>query len=213
MSLDAQRELAGRASLFVGMDVDGAIREHPLVRHKVMAFGEGLPFRAESFDLVTANVVVEHVAEPKRFLAEVRRVLRPGGRFLFHTPNLTYYLTLNASLVPDAFKQRIVWVLERRREEDVFPTHYRMNTGSKIRQLAAACGFEVESLRVIGSAGSFRMLGPLGWLECVPLKLAATVAGGRFNSGLIAILRRPTAWPGPPAVLSLSGVDNGLPRS
>jgi SAM-dependent methyltransferase len=191
MGLDAQRALVARASLMIGLDVDSAIGQHPLLHGRVMGLGETLPFAARSFDLVTANVVVEHVADPKRFLGEIRRVLRPGGRFLFHTPNYTYYLTLIASVVPDAIKQRIVWMLERRNAADVFPTHYRMNTMKQVRALATACGFEVESLRVAGSVGSFGMMGPLGWLECIPLKLAASVAGGRWNSSLIASLRRP----------------------
>jgi SAM-dependent methyltransferase len=156
-----------------------------------MGVGETLPFAPETFDLVTANVVVEHVEAPERFLREIYRILRPGGRFLFHTPNYTYYLTLLASLVPDAVKRRVVWLLERRRAADVFPTHYRLNTTKKVRSAAAACGFEIESLRTVGSVGSFGLMGPLGWLECVPLKLASTVAGGRLNSNLIVVLRRP----------------------
>lgn len=190
MGMDAQRALVARVSLLIGLDVDSAIAEHPLLHGRVMGLGETLPFAARSFDLVTANVVVEHVADPERFLGEIRRVLRPGGRFLFHTPNYTYYLTLLASVVPDAVKRRIVWVLERRSAADVFPTHYRMNTVKQVRSLAEACGFEVESLRVAGSVGSFGMMGPLGWLECIPLKLVASVASGRWNSNLIASLRR-----------------------
>jgi len=43
-----------------------------------------LPFPDSSFDTVTASLVFCSVADPGRALAEVRRVLRPGGRFLFH---------------------------------------------------------------------------------------------------------------------------------
>lgn len=43
-----------------------------------------LPFVDASFDTVTASLVFCSVDDPARALAEVFRVLRPGGRFLFH---------------------------------------------------------------------------------------------------------------------------------
>lgn len=44
----------------------------------------GLPFPESSFDTVTASLVFCSVDDPERMLAEIHRVLRPGGRFLFH---------------------------------------------------------------------------------------------------------------------------------
>lgn len=41
-----------------------------------------LPFEAEQFDVVTSRVAAHHFANPLAVLAEVRRVLRPGGRFV-----------------------------------------------------------------------------------------------------------------------------------
>lgn len=49
----------------------------------VEAPGEALPFAEASFDTVLTTHVLCSVGEPERVLAEVRRVLRPGGRFLF----------------------------------------------------------------------------------------------------------------------------------
>ena len=43
-----------------------------------------LPFPDSSFDTVTASLVFCSIDDPERVLAEVNRVLRPGGRFLFH---------------------------------------------------------------------------------------------------------------------------------
>jgi SAM-dependent methyltransferase len=42
-----------------------------------------LPFRSESFDSVVACLVFEHIEDVDDAIAEVARVLRPGGRFLF----------------------------------------------------------------------------------------------------------------------------------
>jgi SAM-dependent methyltransferase len=49
--------------------------------------GTRLPFPDESFDLVASFQVIEHVAEPAPYLAEIARVLRPDGTALFTTPN------------------------------------------------------------------------------------------------------------------------------
>ncbi len=43
---------------------------------------EELPFVPSSFDLVTSRVAPHHFSSPARFVAEVARVLKPGGRFL-----------------------------------------------------------------------------------------------------------------------------------
>jgi len=190
MPLEEQRQMVSRASLFVGIDPCPAIREHPLLREKVIALAGALPFKEGSFDLVTANMVLEHAREPAEFLADVRRVLKPGGKFLFHTPNYFYYLTFLASLVPDGLKRRIVQILEQRREEDVWPACYRANTPGRIRELAEHCKLHVELLSVVGSAGSFGRLWALGWLECVPLKVVSVLGGGKYGSNLMVVLRR-----------------------
>ena len=46
-----------------------------------------LPFAADSFTAVTCMDFLEHVSEPQRVIAEISRVLKPGGYFYFHTFN------------------------------------------------------------------------------------------------------------------------------
>lgn len=50
-----------------------------------------LPFEDASFDVAVCSEVLEHVASPEILIAEVARVLRPGGVFCFDTPNRTLY--------------------------------------------------------------------------------------------------------------------------
>lgn len=50
-------------------------------------FSEALPFRDDSFDGVFLNEVLEHVVDEGATLAEIRRVLRPGGRLVLMSPN------------------------------------------------------------------------------------------------------------------------------
>jgi ubiquinone/menaquinone biosynthesis C-methylase UbiE len=53
------------------------------VRFEV-ADAEALPFADAHFDLVTVRIAPHHFPNPQRFIAEVARVLRPGGRFIFN---------------------------------------------------------------------------------------------------------------------------------
>ena len=54
-----------------------------------------LPFADESFDCVVSFQVIEHIRRDKAFVAEVHRVLKPGGRFIVSTPNRPMSLTRN----------------------------------------------------------------------------------------------------------------------
>lgn len=190
LSDHAQRALVKPVAMLAGIDVDERIKDHPLLTCRVAGLGGSLPFRDEVFDLVTANMVVEHVEHAESFLSDIHRVLRPGGRFLFHTPNYLFWMTFVASLTPDAIKKPIIWRLEQRRPEDVFPTHYTMNTPWRIERLAARAGFAVEELNMVGSNRIFERLGPIGWLECFVQKGMASFLGGRLNSNIICVLRR-----------------------
>lgn len=50
-----------------------------------------LPFAARTFDGAICTEVLEHLPEPEACLAEIRRVLKPGGRVYVTTP-MTWYL-------------------------------------------------------------------------------------------------------------------------
>jgi SAM-dependent methyltransferase len=53
----------------------------------ILASAEYLPFRNESFQLVFAGEVIEHLREPMQALREWVRVLRDGGKMIISTPN------------------------------------------------------------------------------------------------------------------------------
>lgn len=54
-----------------------------------------LPFADGTFDCVISFQVIEHIRDDRRFVAEVARVLKPGGHFIVSTPNRTMSLTRN----------------------------------------------------------------------------------------------------------------------
>lgn len=55
--------------------------------HYMSADAYALPFPRESFDVVMAMDLLEHVSDPQQIIFEASRVLRPGGLFFFHTFN------------------------------------------------------------------------------------------------------------------------------
>lgn len=56
--------------------------------HEVDLNRAPLPFESEAFDTVLLTDVLEHVAEPDQLIAEITRVLRPGGKFVLGVPFL-----------------------------------------------------------------------------------------------------------------------------
>lgn len=61
------------------------------VQFKSADLNKRLPFRAQSFDVITAIELIEHLENPHSLFREVNRVLKPGGTFILTTPNLTHY--------------------------------------------------------------------------------------------------------------------------
>ena len=54
----------------------------------VIAFGDSMPFRSETFDIVYTNAVLEHVDNPFAVASEIERVLKPGGKLYSAIPFL-----------------------------------------------------------------------------------------------------------------------------
>ncbi len=77
------REAVGRTA---SLDID----PRGLAANGVCGSALALPFEDASFDAVAAFDVIEHCAPEADALAEVRRVLRPGGRFLMSVPAYTW---------------------------------------------------------------------------------------------------------------------------
>jgi SAM-dependent methyltransferase len=101
-----------------------------------------LPFEPESFDVVVAGEVLEHVRDPARLVGDVLAVLRPGGSLV--------------GSVPNAFrlKNRLRFLLGRKPEDD--PTHLHLFSPAALRALLA--GFEQPRLEFV--TGRFVRLGP-----------------------------------------------------
>lgn len=95
-----------------------------------------LPFDNCSFDTVIATQVIEHVAEPRAMVAEIARVLRPGGVMLITAP--------------------FAWPLHEA------PHDFQRFTRYGLEHIAVTAGLTVEQ---IGERGGFWMLMAQLWSE------------------------------------------------
>ncbi len=76
----------------VGLDIEAervadSYAHSPLVH---VAAGENLPYPSHFFDLALSHEVIEHVQNDAQTLAEMVRVLKPGGRAIIFCPNRLY---------------------------------------------------------------------------------------------------------------------------
>ncbi len=194
-------ELLSALPRLAGVDGDlESIRRHALMRDKILADAAHLPFAPRSFDLVTANMVMEHVANPEETLAEANRVLSPGGVFLFHTPNVASPLVFLASKLPDPVLKWIVRAFEGRDEQDVYPTRYRINTRGRVAELGSGAGFRVEEVRFEEAGALTAALGPLAAFELVCIRLITSPMLETLRPVMIATLRKPLDEKGMAAV-------------
>lgn len=138
----------------VGCDPDRrSLAEHrsPDTR-RVCAPAEVLPFADATFDLVIASWLLEHLSHPQAVLAEVARVLRPGGHFVTLTPNANHPILL-ANRVSQLAPRLQRWLVPRlyaRDETDTFSVHYRANSRRQLVRLALDSGLQLAAYRPIG---------------------------------------------------------------
>lgn len=85
---------------------------------------DSLPFQEESFDLLTAFDVIEHIEDDRSALREFGRVLRPGGWMLIYTPALP-------------------WLYN---DHDRIVHHKRRYLRTELQEKITSAGFELEHL-------------------------------------------------------------------
>src|SRR6266545_345773 len=185
-------DLLARLPRVVGIDGDlASLRRHSLLHQRVLGDIKALPFAPASFDLVTANMVMEHLPDPQRVLRDVARILAANGVFIFHTPNLGYPLVFIGSLTPERLKNGIVHFLDGRTDEDIYPTAYKINTLSQATHLGIAAGFTIESCSTVMSEALTWKLGPLSGLELLFIRATQWKPLAGFRNDIIAVFRKP----------------------
>lgn len=125
--------LAPRTERFVTLDKHAPapwLLDRPVVEFRC-ATVPPLPFADGSFDCVVSFQVIEHIERDALFVAEARRVLRPGGMLILSTPNAPMSLTRN-------------------------PWHVREYTAAELGRLLADGGF--ATVEIEGVFGNERVM-------------------------------------------------------
>ena len=127
-----------------GVEPDpGVEAEHGLFHQFQHATLEAADLPENYFDLAFSFFVMEHVDDPRRFMERVYRCLKPGGVYLFLTPNGRHYFTRIASALHALRLDE--WVLRKTVGEYVdhyhYPVRYRFNFESQVRRISQAAGF------------------------------------------------------------------------
>lgn len=119
---------------YFGVDrVHGSVFGSARTGADILFDGNHLPFADACIDAVLCSQVLEHVFEPRAFLAEIHRVLRPGGTLLLTVP--------------------FVW------DEHEQPYDYARYSSFGLRHLASACGYDVQvARRTLADASLFSQL-------------------------------------------------------
>jgi SAM-dependent methyltransferase len=129
--------LVEQCAMIVGMDV--SLGSHRNIRSLVQGSLYAMPFADASFDLITCNMVFEHLNDPARAVAEIARCLGPGGAVVINTPNLLNYSVMGnailSKVIPENWRVRLVHGSDNREPKDIFPVRYRANTLGRLTRL------------------------------------------------------------------------------
>jgi SAM-dependent methyltransferase len=138
-------EVAQVTAMFRAMEAAGEVVPGRLAR-AVRADLLALPFPDASFDVVMASEVLEHIPADEQAMAEIARVVRPGGRV--------------AVTVPRWWPERICWALSRE-YHDVSGGHVRIYKGDVLAERLEGAGLTPR-----GSHHAHALHAPYWWLNC-----------------------------------------------
>jgi 2-polyprenyl-3-methyl-5-hydroxy-6-metoxy-1,4-benzoquinol methylase len=156
----------------VGVELDPADRAEAEARgihvdqFQINVFDESgqitarLPYDDESFDVVLAAEIIEHIVDTEGFVREIHRILRPNGAVFLSTPNILWW-----KYRLDALRGRYPDPLEHKLHYGTDFGHVRIFTPALLRELVEDAGFEV-----VGVAG--KRLGPISTLTRPPRRVA-----------------------------------------
>jgi 2-polyprenyl-3-methyl-5-hydroxy-6-metoxy-1,4-benzoquinol methylase len=198
-----ENELVNLAGTTVGVDLDFShLRKHINISWRVCASIGSLPFPDESFDLITCNMVVEHLPTPLPVFLEASRVLAPGGVLMVHTPNTRNYLVLANILAKKLLPRSVVLALvnDGRATDDIYPTYYRANNASALRKLGQSVNLRPDSVRFLTHPQPYSaFFAPAAFFELLLMRATMGRYFEPFGTTIVMVYRKPAAVPAPVA--------------
>jgi 2-polyprenyl-3-methyl-5-hydroxy-6-metoxy-1,4-benzoquinol methylase len=102
----AAKKLLAKGKEVVSMDISvynpvKVLQENQHENHAaVVADAYHLPFKKDSFDVIIASEIMEHVSDPKLFISQLMKALKPSGKLIITTPydeKIQYYLCVHCN--------------------------------------------------------------------------------------------------------------------
>ena len=192
-----ENELVHLTRLVVGIDLDHPhLRKHLNIRFRACASLDLLPFADASFDLVTCNMVAEHLPAPFTTFQEMSRVLAPGGTLLVHTPNRRNYLVL-ANIVAKKLLPRSVvlkLVCDDRAIDDIYPTYYRANSARSLRNLGESVNLQPRFVRFLTQPQPYSgFFAPAAFFGLLLMRATMTRYLNRFGATIVIAFHKEAA--------------------
>jgi SAM-dependent methyltransferase len=111
-------ERIGRKPRLVGIDPDpletDAARKFDFYERIHTVGGAAIPEPDATFDYVISNSVLEHISHLEPVIAEVGRVLKPGGKFFYTVPCPGFHENLAGSILPGVSRDDYLSTLDKR---------------------------------------------------------------------------------------------------
>ncbi|MFZ1011560.1 MAG: class I SAM-dependent methyltransferase [Candidatus Sulfotelmatobacter sp.] len=196
-------ELVRMGGKVVGVDLDFPhLRKHVNISRRTCASLAALPFPDASFDLITCNMVAEHLSEPAAIFHEISRVLADRGTFLLHTPNTRNYLVFANILAKKVLPRSLVLRLvdDGREEEDIYPTYYRANNESALRRLGDSVKLQPHFARFLTQPYPYsRFFAPAAFFELLFMRTMMTRPLNRFAATIVMSFRKGSSDSSSPA--------------
>jgi SAM-dependent methyltransferase len=190
----AIRQFKGTVHEVCGADIDPVVMSNDELDKAVLIENGKVDFPSGYFDLIYSDFVIEHVENPKEFLAETIRMLKPGGKFFFRTPNLFHYVAIISWITPQSFHEFIANRIRQLPEDahEPWPTFYRLNTRTAIETEASAVGFSGIDVEFIEPNPSYLQFHPVPLLLGVAYErtVNSTDLLRSFRSNIIGTLAK-----------------------
>jgi ubiquinone/menaquinone biosynthesis C-methylase UbiE len=159
---DFLRPVHDKTQFSYGLDPDKeALEKNTFIKNKTAGDADKIPFPNDFFDIVISAWVLEHLADPTKAFTEIYRVLKPGGKVVFLTPNAWNYNIWIIRLIPERFHDFFTRKLYGRQEHDTYPKQYKINSIKHIAETLEPIGFKKSQVIMNGDPSYISFNRPL----------------------------------------------------